>query len=247
MYEPEARFVEGRAEATQVSFQLVLPGPDGSPKISHQYLAAPPSAAVAPVVGVGKQRAGKRRSSIRRVQFVAAPPTHPLLLAGAPLTCILRLVELRDQVQPLFSLGVLEKSAKLVGIILRLETYPAEDGASWLSLDGIGRIPVSRIGGLVLIGYRMLQPGHILIGCASVHSALIDTGAQVCLFSKMSRLLAGVSSAYTGPPLRGADNAFVECQSAADFVIHFDVAGVLPCLPRHVAVVTAVPAVVTPG
>ena len=85
VYEPEARFVEGRAEATQVSFQLVLPGPDDSPKISHQYLAAPPSASAAPGVGVAKRRAGKRRSSIRRVQFVAAPPTHPLLLAGAPL------------------------------------------------------------------------------------------------------------------------------------------------------------------
>ncbi len=76
----------------------------------------------------------------------------------------LQLVEVRDQVQPLFLLGVLEKSAKLVGIILGLETCPAEDGALWLSLDGIGRIPVSRMGWLVLIGYRMLQPGHILIG-----------------------------------------------------------------------------------
>ena len=150
MYESEARFVEGRAEATQVSFQLVLPGPDDSPKISHQYQAAPPSAAVAQA-GVARRGAGKRRSSIRRVQFVAAPPTHPLLLAGAPLTCILRLVEVRDQVQHLFSLGVLERSAKLVGIILRLETCPAEDGASWLSFDGIGRIPVSRIGVLVLL------------------------------------------------------------------------------------------------
>ena len=90
----------------------------------------------------------------------------------------------------------------------------------------------------------MLEPGHILLSCSSVHSALIDTGAHVCLFSKYSRLLAGPSSAYCGPPLRGADNAFVECQSAANFVLHFDLTGVLPCLPRHVAVVTAMPVAV---
>ena len=243
--ESAEQFVEGCADATQVSFQRVLPGPDDSPKISHQYSAAPTNVA-APLLSVGAavQRSRTRNSPRRRAKFIAAPPTHPLLLAGAPLTCVVQLVEVRDQAQPLFSLGVLEKAAKLAGITLRLETCPAEDGASWLSLDDIGRIPVSRIGGLVLIGYRMLEPGHILLGCSSVHSALIDTGAQVCLFSKFSRLLAGPSSAYCGPPLCGADNAFVECQSAANFVLHFDLTGVLPCLPRHVAVVTAVPVAV---
>ena len=239
---PVTGYDDGRADATQVSFQLVLPGPDDSPKISHQSSVVPPKERGKHAKsGVVSGRAGKRGSNGRRPKFVAGPPTHPLLLAGKPVSCKLQFLEVRDQEQPLFSLGVLEKSAKKVGIILRLETCPAEDGASWLALDGIGRIPVSRIGGLVLIGYRMLSPGNILIGCSSVHTALIDTGAQVCLFSKMSRLLALQSAAYTGPPLRGADNAFVACQSAADFVLHFDLEAALPCLPRTVAVVTAVP------
>ena len=74
-----------------------------------------------------------------------------------PIACGVEMVEvLNQQQQLLFSLGVLERAAKLVGILVRLETCPAEDGASWLRLDGIGWIPDSRVGGLVLIGYRML-------------------------------------------------------------------------------------------
>ena len=112
--------------------------------------------------------------------FVAAPPTH----------CSIEMVEVLNQQQPLFSLGVLERAAKLVGNLVRLETCPAEDGASWLRLDGICRIPISRIGGLVLIGYRILMLGRVLLGCRSEHSTLIDTSAQVCLFSQVSQLVS---------------------------------------------------------
>jgi hypothetical protein len=42
------------------------------------------------------------------------------------------LIEVKAQEQPLFSLGVLEQAAKQIEIFLRLETCPAEDGASWL-------------------------------------------------------------------------------------------------------------------
>jgi len=119
-------------------------------------------------------------------------------------------VEVQTQRQPLLSLGVIEAAARLSGILVRLQTCPAEDGASWLCLDGLGRIPVSGIGGLVLIGFRMLSPGHILLGCPSTDSALIDTGAQVCMFSKSSRLTVLLRSAYTGPVLIGADDNKVD-------------------------------------
>jgi hypothetical protein len=162
-------------------------------------------------------------------------------LAGGPFCIDVQMIEVQAQVEPLFSLGVLEVAAKRIGISLRLETCPAEDGASWLSLKGIGRIPVSRIGGLVLVGFRMLRPGHMLIGCASAHSALVDTGAHVCLFSKLSMLKAVAPTPYVGPPLRGADNAFVECKSAASFTVHFDLSAMLPCLARCVMVVRSAP------
>ncbi len=165
-------------------------------------------------------------------------------MAGGPFCVNVQMIEVQAQVEPLFSLGVLEVAAKTIGISLRLEMYPAEDGASWLSLKGIGRIPVSRIDGLVLVGFRMLKLGHILFGCASAHSALVDTGAQVCLFSKLSTLKALAPSPYVGPPLRGADNAFVECKSAASFTVQFDLSAMLPCLDRCVMVVRSAPAAV---
>ncbi len=186
----------------------VLPGQDDTPKVRHHKAKA--------------RHGGRRFGRPSGKPFVAAPPPHPLLLAGMPIACSLEMVEVLNQHQPLFSLGVLERAAKLVGILVRLETCPAEDGASWLRLDGIGRIPVSRVGGLVLIGYRMLTPGRVLLGCRSAHSALIDTGAQVCLFSQTSQLVSLLRSAYTGPPLRGADNAPLESQSASKFTIQFD-------------------------
>ena len=187
---PAAYLLSGHAEAGHVIVNSVLPGQDDTPKVRHH-----------------KKRGGRRFVRPLGKTFVAAPPTHPLLLAGKPIACSLEMVEVLNQQQPLFSLGVLERAAKLMGILVRLETCPAEDGASWLRLDGIGRIPVSRIGGLVLIGYRMVTPGRILLGCRSEHSALVDTGAQVCLFSRTSQLVSLSRSAYTGPPLRGADNA----------------------------------------
>jgi cell division protein FtsZ len=47
-------------------------------------------------------------------------------------------------------------------------------------------------GGLVLIGYKMLTPGRVLLGCRSAHSALIDTGAQVAM-----PLLANIATCVT--------------------------------------------------
>jgi len=181
--------------------------------------------ALAPLRGV-LVRAGHPLRG-RKKKFVPAPPTHPRLLSGKPISVDVELIEVQAQEQPLFSLGVLEQAAKQIDILLRLETCPAEDGASWLTLDGIGRLPVSRIGGLVRIGFRMLRPGHVLVGCRGANSALIDTGAQVCLFSKLSKLVALEQHAYSGPPLRGADNAYVDCRSAATFTLHFDLTEML--------------------
>ena len=236
--EPSVGLAQGSAASTQVSFQLVLPGPDDSPQISH-HTVGPRRPAHPATVGAlaGRPRADHPLRG-RKKKFVPAPPTHPLLLSGKPLSIEVELIEVQAQEQPLFSLGVLERAAKRIGILLRLETCPAEDGVSWLSLDGIGRLPVSRIGGLVLIGFRMLRPGHVLLGCRGASSALVDTGAQVCLYSRMSQLLALEQHAYSGPPLRGADNAFVDCQSAATFTLHFDLGEMLQCLPRCVSVVT---------
>ena len=93
------------------------------------------------------------------------------------------------------------RAAQLVGILVRLETCPAEDGASWLlRLDGTGRIPVSRIGGLVLIGHLVLTPDRVLLGFRSEYSTLIDTSAQVCLFPQVSKRMSLLRLAYTGPP-----------------------------------------------
>ena len=57
-------------------------------------------------------------------------------------------------------------------------------------------------------------------------------------------LTALAPSPYAGPPLRGADNAFVECKSAASFTVHFDLSALLPCLDRRVMVVRSAPAAV---
>jgi hypothetical protein len=54
-----------------------------------------------------------------------------------PIACSLEMVEVLNQQQPLFSLGVLERAAKLVGILVRLETCPAEDGAPWLPRSAV--------------------------------------------------------------------------------------------------------------
>jgi hypothetical protein len=43
-----------------------------------------------------------------------------LLLSGKPITCDVEMVEVLNQQQPLFSLGVLERAAKLMGILVRL-------------------------------------------------------------------------------------------------------------------------------
>jgi hypothetical protein len=134
---------------------------------------------------------------------------------------VVQFVEVQTQLHPLLSLGVIEIAAKAVGILVRLETCPAADGASWLCLDGIGRLPVSRIGGLVLIGFRMLAPGQILLGCESADSALIDTGAQVCLIGCAEGASSTRRSPYRGPLLRGADDTLVECLSTCTFTIRF--------------------------
>ena len=107
-------------------------------------------------------RAGKR------------PHPHTLLARyGLDLRCAVR--RSADAAAAAPSLLGSVAAAQISGILVRLETFPAEDGASWLCLDGLGRILVSRIGELVLIGCRMLSPGHILLGCSSADSALIDT------------------------------------------------------------------------
>ena len=64
-----------------------------------------------------------------------------------------QMIEVQSQVEPLFSLVVLEVAAKSIGISLRLETCPAEDGASWLSLKGFGRIPAVVSTGSSVLGF----------------------------------------------------------------------------------------------
>ena len=86
-----------------------------------------------------------------RGPFSVSGPVHPLLLAGAPLCCDVEFIEVQNQRQPLLALCVLERAALRAGIVLRLETCPQEHGASWLTLEGIGRIFVERVDGLVRV------------------------------------------------------------------------------------------------
>ena len=110
-------------------------------------------------------------------------------MSGDPLTCTVNMLEVHSQAQPLLALCALESSAARSGIVLRLETCPARSGESWLTLEGIGRIPVSRVGGLVLIGYEQrAEAGSITLGSGFARTALVDTGAQVCLYSPQSGL-----------------------------------------------------------
>ena len=72
---------------------------------------------------------------------------HPLLLSGLPMCCEVEFIEVQHQRQPLLALCVLERAAMRAGIVLRLETCPQEHDASWLLLEGLGRIYVERVDG----------------------------------------------------------------------------------------------------
>jgi len=149
-------------------------------------------------------------------------PVHPLLLSGAPLCCDVEFIEVQNQRQPLLALCVLEKAALRAGIVLRLETCPQEHGASWLTLEGIGRIFVERVDGLVRVNLSVGDAdGHLILGSVKGISALIDTGAQVCLIGSGAKAHTPRRAPYTGPTLRGADDSVVTCLSSCSFMIHF--------------------------
>jgi hypothetical protein len=151
-----------------------------------------------------------------------ARPVHPLLLSGAPLCCEVDFIEVKSQRYPLLALCVLELSALRAGMVLRLETFPQELGASWLSIEGIGRIFVERVDGLVRVNLSVGDgDGHLRIGDESGISALIDTGAQVCLIGGHARVRTDRRRPYTGPTLRGADDSVVACLSTLTFTLHF--------------------------
>jgi hypothetical protein len=63
--------------------------------------------------------------------------------------CEAEFIEVQHQRQPLLALCVLERVAMRAGIVLRLETCPQVHGASWPLLEGLGRIYVERVDGLV--------------------------------------------------------------------------------------------------
>jgi len=108
------------------------------------------------------------------------------------------------------------------GIILRLETCPQEHGASWLLLEGLGRIYVKRVDGLVRVNLsRTGKPGEFRLGGEGGISALIDTGAQVCLIGFAEGALSPRRSPYCGPLLRGADDTLVQCLFTCVFTIRF--------------------------
>ena len=91
----------------------------------HKGRAVPPKPLGSPAANAGPRSGGRqRRSPAKR------PSIHPNVLACGPFCFNVQMIEVQAQVEPLFSLGVLEVAAKSIGISLRLETCPAEDGAS---------------------------------------------------------------------------------------------------------------------
>ena len=142
------------------------------------------------------------------------------MLFGAPIHCTVEFIEVQHQRQPLLALCVLEKAAMDAGIVLRLETCPQEHGASWLLLEGLGRIYVERVDGLVRVNLsRTDVVGEFRLGGDGGISALIDTGAQVCLIGSEAGASALHRSPYRGPTLRGADDTVVTCLSSCSFTI----------------------------
>jgi hypothetical protein len=147
---------------------------------------------------------------------------HPLLLSGAPLCCEVDFIEVKSQRHPLLALCVLERAALRAGMVLRLETCPQELGASWLTIEGIGRIFVERVDGLVRVNLSAgAGDGQLRLGEESGTSALIDTGAQVCLIGGHACMRTSRRRPYQGPTLRGADDSVVACLSTLTFTLHF--------------------------
>ena len=139
-------------------------------------------------------------------------PMHPLPLSGAPLCCEVDFIEVRHQKQPLLAFCVLERAALRAGIVLRLETCPQECGPSWLALQGIGRIFVERVDGLVRVSISAGNgAGTLRLGGEDGTSVLIDTGAQVCLIGGQARMQTPRRVPYDGPTLRGANDSVVTC------------------------------------
>ena len=78
-------------------------------------------------------------------------------------------------------------------------------------MDGLVRVNLSRTG----------KPGEFRLGGEGGISALIDTGAQVCLIGCAEGASSTRRSPYRGPLLRGADDTLVECLSTCLFTIRF--------------------------
>jgi hypothetical protein len=95
-------------------------------------------------------------------------PRAPAAAVGAPLCCDVEFIEVQNQRQPLLALCVLEKAALRAGIVLRLESCPQEHCASWLTLEGIGRIFVEREDGLVRVNLSVGDAdGYLILGSST--------------------------------------------------------------------------------
>ena len=121
----------------------------------HTGRAAPPKPLGSPAAYAGPS-AGRRQ---RKRRPFTSPLPHPNVLAGGPFCIDVQMIEVQAQVEPLFSLGVLEVAAKHIGISLRLETCPAEDGASWLSLKGLAASLSVVLAASSLLGFVCSGPG----------------------------------------------------------------------------------------
>ena len=78
-------------------------------------------------------------------------------------------------------------------------------------VDGLVRVNISAGNGA----------GTLRLGGEEGTSALIDTGAQVCLIGGQARMQTPRRVPYDGPTLRGADDSVVTCLSMLSFTVHF--------------------------
>ena len=144
----------------------------------------------------------------------------PLVLSVMPTCCEVEFSKAQHQKQPPLALCVLKRAAMRMSIVLRPASYPQKHGASWLLLEGLGRIYVDRMDGLVQINpwinlSRTGEPGESRLGGEGGFSALVDTGARLCLLGRTEGVPSPHGSPYRGPLLRGADEVTIHFCGAA--------------------------------
>jgi hypothetical protein len=93
---PAANQLTGHAEADHAVALQVLPGPDDTHQQRHQKGKAR-SGIRATSSAEGSRHARRANFWKGKPKFVAAPPAHPLLLSGKPITCDVEMVEVLNQ------------------------------------------------------------------------------------------------------------------------------------------------------